>query len=514
MKSSLTWLRTPLVFFLLINTSVAISDTGEECTVQGPTSELGQFGRAVSQRLDLTSELGSLMQNANGQNNRWMAVGAMSGDMTCTVNLIEPPGGCEPRDDQPAIIATNGHCVGLMRNPPNVRIDAPYSADISFNHFQDTTGRTVQAKADRIIYANMNSRDLALLRLNVTYGELKRQGVRPLKIAQRYRPHRMQNVAIPIEGVPEAERFARSSECSSGDRVDLMEERFVWRSQISYSCPASKGSSGSGLFSSETGELMALLNTGIRRDQPGPPCAGDAPCEFGPHGHQSQSRMSYGFDVTFLHQCASSSCEIDVRQPNCPLPGTPQTEPQISSPTNSLAGPIHLEHPIFGSGEFDAYQVKLGPVGQTNCADPSGYIETQEKAFRPRNPPREDGAYVICVRGRRPGQGWQDFRDVRERGVRLDQVPPVARLSTSANGRILTVGTSDTTDPVVGFVFKFARNESECRSANGYRHPPPIWARGLSIEEARGQVICVLGFDGAGNRQPPSAASVYRAPAR
>lgn len=464
--------------------------------------------RQISTQSSESDYLGPLLSNANGQNDAWKGVGSMNGPMSCTVNLVEPPGGCEPRDDQPAMIVTNGHCVGLVTRSPNVMVNQEFSADVNFNHFKDS--QPIKAKATKVLYGNMNTKDLAVVQLNMTYGELKAKGVKPLKIAKQYRPDRMKNVASPVDGVPAEDRFLRANECASGDRVNLMEGSFVWKNQISFACPASGGSSGSALVSEKSGEIMGLLNTGIRQlGEPGPPCQFNSPCELGSStGNQSQTDMRYGFDLTFLHQCASNSCEIDVTRKDCPLPATPQAIPFMSDVTNKPDDPILLD-PLGGT-DFDRYMVKVGPAGSTDCSDPSGYTETGSP-YRPPKTGNQDGLYVVCARGHRAASGWQDWKDVRTKSFRVDRVPTIASLKPTANGKALQVLSSDSTDPVVGFRYKYANSESDCKNANGYKKPPIQWGgRSVSLTEASGSYVCVLSFDLAGNAQQPQNASTYR----
>lgn len=465
--------------------------------------------KTISERSALDHELGPLLDNAAGENRQWMGVGAMTdGAMSCTVNLIEPPGGCEPSDDAPAMIATNGHCVGLGRTAPNVRRDEEFSADVSFNHFQDTQNKRIPAKVDRILYANMITKDIAILRLNMTYGELKKKGVKPFKIAKKFENGPLRSVAVPADGVPKSERYVRGNSCQSGPRRDVLEDTFLWRQQVSFDCPAVGGSSGSGVFNEKTGELMGLLNTGINEKEASMPCRYNGPCSVDEKGIQPETDIRYGFDLSFLHQCASKTCEIDPTQGSCPLPGSPQVQPMVGSPTNSLDEPINLENPIIGQ-RFQAYRVKIGPAGSTDCSDPSGYTEVTDFRYQPPKENRPEGAYVVCSYGQEKNGTWQKPKDASTRGIRLDKTPPVVQLSPIGKGNHLKVSGSDPRDPIRGFQYKFADRESDCRSSKGYKNPPIQWGgRSVSTDGGKGKYLCVVGYDMAGNRQT-SGTSYY-----
>lgn len=464
--------------------------------------------KSISERSSLDHDLGPLLNNADGGNRQWMGVGALlNGPMTCTVNLIEPPGGCEPSDDAPAMIATNGHCIGLPKGS-NVRMNEEFSADVSFNHFQDTQNKHVPAKVDRILYANMNTKDIAVLRLNMTYGELKRKGIRPFKVAKKFEEGKLRNVAVPTDGVPKEQRYLRGNDCSSGPKRDVLEDTFLWRQQVSLDCPAVGGSSGSGIFSEKTGELMGLLNTGINEKEPSLPCRYNGPCSVDSDGVHPEKDIRYGFDLSFLHQCATKTCELDPTQGSCPLPGSPQVQPMVGSPTNSLEEPINLENPITGR-RFKAYRVKIGPAGSTNCSDPSGYNEVSDFRYQPPKGNYPEGAYVVCSYGQDQNGKWQSPKDASGRGIRLDKTPPVVQLSPVGKGNHLKVSGSDPRDPIKAFQYKFADKESDCQSSKGYKNPPIQWGgRSVSTDGGKGKFLCVVGYDMAGNRQT-SGTSYY-----
>lgn len=500
-----------VLLFSIFSASLVFAE--DSCPpVENPLREhAGEISRSSSD-----SELGPLAANANGENNEWMGVGAFKGPdgTTCTVNLIEPPGDCPINDSAPAVVVANGHCVGIATKGDNVRNNEAFEADISFNHFADTTGKQVKAKVDRLIYANMTTKDLSVMRLNLTYGDLRKAGVKPFKVARKFEPGEMQSMAIPTNGVANDQQFIRQNKCQVGARADVMESTFVWRDQLAFSCPAVGGSSGSGLFNPRSRELMGLMNTGNKEDDPknpSMPCRYNGPCDI-TDGIQPTLDRRYGLDVTFLHDCVKS-CEFSPSEKNCPLPSQPQASPLVSSPTNDLSKPIMLEIPG-REPRFQSYKVKMGPAGSTDCAEPSGYTESKSSYFPPRTKAAE-GAYVLCVFGQNKNGQWQSPREARTVGMRLDTTPPVSALLPTPTGKgshYLSVSSKSSSDPLTGFVYKFASRPSDCANKKqGYVKPPVQW-RGNKIqtEGHSNQVVCVLGYDMAGNQQ--SEATVYQIP--
>ncbi|MBX3039506.1 MAG: trypsin-like peptidase domain-containing protein [Bdellovibrionaceae bacterium] len=489
-----------LAFLFLLSGSFAVADP-MTCE-PSPLASLKDQLKSISEVSTLDHKLGPLLENANGENRQWMGVGALlNAPMTCTVNLIEPPGGCEPSDDSPAMVATNGHCIGLATKAPYVRLNEEFSADVSFNHFQDSQNKHVPAKVDRILYANMLNKDLAVLRLNMTYGELKKKGIKPFKIAKKFENGPLRNIAVPTDGVPENQRYLRGNNCESGPRRDVLEDTFLWKQQIAFDCPAVGGSSGSGVFNEKTGELMGLLNTGINDETPRMPCRFNGPCSIDSNKIQPGKDVRYGFDLSFLHQCATKSCEIDPTQSSCPLPSSDQVKPILSSPMNSFDEPINLENPIF-ERRFKAYRVKMGPASTTDCSDPSGYTQVDSFRYTPPKENRAEGAYIVCSYGQEKNGTWQTPKDASGLGVRLDKTPPVTKIALSSNGKSLNISGTDPTDPVISYQYKFVSQERDCSTQGGYQNPPVFWGRNsVPVKDQQGKYLCIVGYDSAGNRQ-------------
>lgn len=504
-----------LVTIALISIFMALDEaraSAPDCAVP-PAQKLRHQARSI-QSQSLAAELGPLMENADGRNDGWKGVGAMSSPHNCTVNLIEPPGDCPPKDDDPAIIVTNGHCAG-MATSKNVRIDEPFAADISFNHFQDAAGKHVPAKVDRILYANMTTKDVAVLRLNMTYGELKKAGVQPFKVARKFKAGSLQNVAVPSDRVPIGEKFVRTNRCEVGERRDISEGSFVWRGQLVIPCPGIGGSSGSGLYD-ESRQLHGLLNTGLKDATPTAPCLFNHPCELTGQGVDTRSSEDsrYGFDVTFLHDCASRTCgagnPIDVSGKDCPLPRSPLVNTQIPSVVGGFSDMISLDSPNAADRNFQAYRMKMGPAGSTDCNDESGYVTVTDYRTRwPKTKTAGDGTYIFCSYGQLKDGTWQSTREVRTQSVRLDTKPPVTRIEPA--GKILQVVSVDSTDPTPSFNYKFANSEAECAVDSGFKRPPIQWGgRGVPVNGNSGKWVCVVGYDLAQNRQ--KKATAYKIP--
>ena len=84
-----------------------------------------------------------ILKNADGKNDRWKSAGQIvpgDGKGSCSITLVEPPGGCTLNPARKALALTNGHCVGLTKTRDPIVRDQAYSQAVSFNHFIDTQG--------------------------------------------------------------------------------------------------------------------------------------------------------------------------------------------------------------------------------------------------------------------------------------------------------------------------------------------------------------------------------------
>lgn len=452
-----------------------------------------------------------LIENADGQNDKWKGVGVMvpgTGKPACTLTLIEPPGKCASYDKtRKAIALTNGHCVTDSKATGNLVSNKSYSQTVKFNHFHqnssDAKDKSFSTQVATTIYASQKGKDLGILELTATYEQLLAEKIFPKRVAKRFDGTSLTNVGFPYSGIDKDKQTLHKSKCSSRGKVALAEGGAYWPNQFSHTCSVVGGSSGSGLFNESTDELMGLVNTGTTRgDKAVVPCSLNEPCELAVGTANVHAGMNYGFDVTFLHKCFNNQCVFDPKNSDCSLATEDGPNPDTGNNVNDLNQKIVLDH----DQRFKKYQVKMGLAGGTDCQSSSGYEEVSSAEYLPKTSgDQKDGIYILCVRGQNSDGTWQDLKNAATRPIRLDRSPPVAIVKAKGDGYVVAI--SDKDDRMAGFVYKFANSAKSCREKQGYRV-----GRGMSAVWIRPRpadlYLCVRATDVAGNEQSLKSATV------
>jgi hypothetical protein len=427
-----------------------------------------------------------LMQNAQGQNQEWKSIGSFVNNLShCTVTLVEPPGECAFNPDQPALILTSGHCVDISNQ---VHRGTPLNATVKFNYFEDTQEQQIVAGVSEIVYAGMNRKDVAVMKLNLTYRELASQGIVPKKISRRKSSGALAHPSIPVMVAPP--HFLRKSTCAHGGEAALVEGPYIWPNQMRLSCPGKGGSSGSGLFN-EDGEVSGVMNTVNNAiGNPHYACAMNLPCEITKDGTSEPSEVTaYGFDTAFLHNCYTPQCVFVPEARGCDLPTETPVAVALSSPTRDPELRVT-------DAEFKAIRYKVGPVGKVKCSDPRDYQEGPSSIAQKLKAPK-DGVYQVCILGQRQDGKWQSLKNAEARSFIVDRTPPVAVPVRRGDNRI--IARSVPAYDHLAFKYQYADNLSECQGKESFRSPNPVESNvGISLVSAKA-ILCLVTLDKAGN---------------
>lgn len=228
----------------------------------------------------------------------------------CTGSVVRTADS-RPRD--PALLLTNGHCVeGERPEPGSALADLPADREAAIG---DAEGYPlVTARADRLVYATMTGTDIALYRLDATYGELEAEGAKVFDLATE--PVRAGDPLTVLHG---SARF----DCTAEAVVPhLKEGGYLMDDSIRYAeeegCDPRFGTSGSALVGADGTTVVGIHNT---HNESGERCTDDNPCEVDREGNEtSLPGRAYGQQVHMLAACLTEGSELDPSRPGCPLP--------------------------------------------------------------------------------------------------------------------------------------------------------------------------------------------------
>lgn len=119
-------------------------------------------------------------------------------------------------------------------------------------------------------YATMAGLDIAVVELDATYAEL---GVGPLVVTTAPDGAASEYAGVPVDGVPESERYLRRGTCTHQPPVTVAEHRWIWYGLLPNNCQGiSGGASGSPVLRAGSREMIGTLNT-LSEPSPAPLCA-------------------------------------------------------------------------------------------------------------------------------------------------------------------------------------------------------------------------------------------------
>jgi hypothetical protein len=448
-----------------------------------------------------------LLQASEAENKKYRGVASMDyNGYECTSFLIKPPN-CSNLKAQKAIMVTNGHCTKAL-DPQKVL--SQVDSTIPKFKFGQMNGakesEIVDASGSKILYSTMREKDLAIIELDKTYGELEAQGIPAYEMAPAVIPQAITTVGRPVIDVPKSERFLREAQCRIEKRTGVVEGDWHWPVSVAANCPAVGGASGSPMFNN-SGQVVGILNSASTSPAPASPkCVTDSPCEIGLDGKTMfVLGKAYGFETGFLNACFNK-CSWDVGSKNCDLAKEGAPDLKIS-PSSMQKLDIKFTLPT----PYTHAKYKMVPLSTEGCSDPNGYLEAPVKKDFNRKlrvslgssggSPSPEGKYQLCVlSGTTDSSGkvvWDDVSKVYAKNITIDRTSPRAKIEIKKD--VLLPSTENPIDMAdVTFVGKFVSTQSECAKKEAYvdRRGPP-WR----LPTSEGSFFCVMAVDKAGNWQ-------------
>lgn len=240
---------------------------------------------------------------------------------SCSASVIQMPGA---NDSDKALIMTNGHCIKpvfdrhlkrgeVITNYSLWATPKPQFKEIAFVGGNQPS-ELLRGKLTDVVYATVDNTDLAILRSDKTYSQLRQAGVkiRPLSSS---RPTAGTQIQIPSS-------FWRKAYACSIEAFphELHEGQWIWKDAIRYTstgCNVQGGSSGSPIVDVSTGAIIGINNTGA---DGGEACAFNNPCEVDSAGRKAViPGRSYGTQTYYMPTCFTGS-SLTMNKAGCLLP--------------------------------------------------------------------------------------------------------------------------------------------------------------------------------------------------
>ncbi|WP_243274237.1 serine protease [Streptomyces albus subsp. chlorinus] len=186
----------------------------------------------------------------------------------CSGAVVRTPAS---RDDDRALVMTNGHCYeGARPLPGEVLVDQP--SHRLFNVLDASGDTAVQLHASKALYVTLTGTDLALYQVGTTYRELKEDHkVTALTVSDR-RPARGADIRVVSAS------WKKEFTCKIDQLVyRVLEAGNVTEDVLRYTpaCDTGSGTSGSPVLSG--GQVVGINNTS---NHDGGQCTLDNPCEM------------------------------------------------------------------------------------------------------------------------------------------------------------------------------------------------------------------------------------------
>lgn len=457
----------------------------------------------------------TLLHNTDGSLDTLKGIAKLDGASNCTGTFIQT----SEQADAPAYIITNGHCAQDW-HPNDVYRDVPaaegYTA--TFNYFIDTQDAQVTVPAKRIVYSTMKGRDVAIVELDTTVGELTGQGIQPFAIANTApAPTTVSVFGVPVTGLLSEESYLRREDCSMNGQADLLEFQWHFVDAFRNTCrDIFGGSSGSPVFAENSHAIFALINTTTVGGEFA--CALGVPCEVTETGIQMHANTSYATPIFGVSNCFDSQGRFNLDASNCPLDNGHQltlegyplsaSQPVITDNTGATS---RATWNTTLSGDFTYYRYKTGAVSSINCRAEDGYsdpIAIATDSLIEEEIPEAEGFYYLCVvAGNSPtvDSTWQAVANATVVFAHIDSTPPVIppTLSVQEFENEYHIEPIFKIPELVHFILKFGPPDTtDCNDPAGY-----FPYRRIAVQIAKPDQIpakvCVIGYDDANNPTPP-----------
>jgi hypothetical protein len=331
----------------------------------------------MAQVADGASDPGGLFLASQASGTSLTAVGRLDGlPLPCTGWLLDVAAPASAA----AYAVTAGRCTGIDDAVTVLADDPVQDVTLALLDFAPVTSAepslAVPVSVERVVWASTRWRDLAILQLDATYGELTDRGIRAIRpVAAPDDGTAILVAGVPIDGIPAEERHLRGSRCTIAGSTDLLEPPWVFDDLRRSDCAGILGGSAGSAVFNPAGDAVAMVTTTTIGTTDDGTCAEGAPCEVGP------AVTSYAPDTTYLTPVADlAECFPGGRfqlGAACGLEDpagvvAAQAQAQSGAPRGSVT--VTLDP---ARGAPDVVAAVQGRLGSVDCADPAAWGEPQ-----------------------------------------------------------------------------------------------------------------------------------------
>lgn len=447
-----------------------------------------------------------LVLASQGAGTSLAAVGRTHGlPSACTAWLLAPGETGAARPSDPAYAVTAGRCLGITDSNTVLSEHALTGASVDFTAFAAlTTAAPPSLQTARITsveWASLRFTDLAVLRLDRTYGDLAAAGVKPIPVGTPATDDaEVLAAGVPVAGIPADQRFLRVAKCHLGDEVNVLEGPWLLTDAHATDCPGFRtGSAGSPAFDPAGQAVAMVVSSTIGLAERSAECPLGNPCAV-TSKVEARSDTSYAVSVAGLAKCFTAGrfqlgAGCPLEDPATVVAAVPAH--RAAQPGGQIrvrlgeATPASADSASAGTTKVAS---KVGPLTETDCHSRVGWGQPLARAdFRLTvDLPATPGWVLACVG--RPAQPTAVI-------LRADGTAPDASrlelLSKPVQGGI-RVWLGAFPDGVNQVWWASGPLGTDCAAAEGftrYRDQPSV----IPADDLPA-VVCLVALDEAGNR--------------
>lgn len=477
-----------------------------QSAAQSPDAPTGlvlpEQGRYTS--LAAVGPIRGLMQPCTG----WLvapgvAADAMSAAASGSADTTASPGASAAPGvvvDGPAYAVTAAQCVGVTDSNEVVSGRKLTGVTLGLNAFARVTSAAQSTQTDvpatEVVWASARWLNLAVLRLDARYEDLRAQGIYPISVAAQPDPGTaLLAAAVPVADLPQDQQYLRVARCKAGNVVRLLAGPWVWQDSQATDCVGMLQGAIGGVAFNPAGDVLGMVVAStIGASTSGGSCSAARPCEVVEDNVAQATSASYLQPVDLLADCFPGGQfrlggECVLEDPQTVVPATAVVS--AAQPGASVA--VEL-----GAGVTGEVANKYGLLASTDCQDPLAW----GRPMRARDwrmtmqLPTQAGWVLGCV-----GSPSQPTPVV----VQVDSTPPdpsnaELQITEAPGGREV----APVLDPPEYSEFLWTSgqaNLTDCAIAEGYQKyqgkPALIEAEDLPA------TVCLIAVDSAGNRSTP-----------
>ncbi|MFJ2812322.1 trypsin-like serine peptidase [Streptomyces sp. NPDC087294] len=229
----------------------------------------------------------------------------------CSGSVIRFPGSA---DTAPALVLTNGHCLETGFPDPGEVITGQ-SSSRTFGLLNSAGSQVATLRANQVVYSTMTDTDATIYRTTTTYAAIKSAyGISPLTVSATH-PTAGTSIKV-VSGY-----WKRIYSCNvDGFAYRLKEGSWTWKDSLRYTsaCNTIGGTSGSPVIDTETGQVVAVNNTG---NEDGESCTVNNPCEVDEGGAVTvREGINYAEQIYNMPACFTSANVLNLSASGCTLP--------------------------------------------------------------------------------------------------------------------------------------------------------------------------------------------------